>query len=202
MSALRDFEIPWFATVCREQLEPRFATRGFVELPAASETTIAFARDEVTVRLSYWPEDAPRYLLMVGPAILERGVGGSVVGIKGTHLSAVVPELERIASRPFSTPQELAEQCNRVADAIFDVQVWDRLIDRDAIQAAVDAFIEEQVAERDATETKALLARARTAFARSDWREAIDAYVIAGPEELQASDQKRLEIARSRLDDR
>jgi hypothetical protein len=53
-----------------------FAERGFAEMPAySSSTMVAYRRGKTFARFSYWPTDAPDFVIMAGLGTLKDGWG-------------------------------------------------------------------------------------------------------------------------------
>jgi hypothetical protein len=99
-----------------------FKERDFVEFgPYVSSTMAAFRRGKVFMRFSYWPTDAPDFVIMAGLGELREGWG--LFGprkplLRGMGLWEAIPDPEKRAflRDPFHDRAELTRLLERIRD--------------------------------------------------------------------------------------
>jgi len=188
-------QVAWFAPVCKRELDSFFEQNRYDawEHPGRS-LGVAYRASGLFAYVFYYPEDRPRYAVMVAVGVVAReGVSSQ---LDGTHLSAVSNEQLDHVSLTFSDEAELAAACAYLRGFLGRCPNWR---DRDLVTSVAGALAIERDRDYSDRETSRQLELARKAFADQRWQEALDSYVVAGTERLIDADQKRLSIARRNL---
>jgi hypothetical protein len=103
-------------------LGPWFREHNFAELSAySSSTMVAYRRGKVFMRFSYWPTDAPDFVIMAGLGELKDGWG--LFGprkplLHGMGLWEAMPDPDQRAflRKPFHNRQELAGLMRKILE--------------------------------------------------------------------------------------
>jgi len=123
-------------------LGPWFKERDFAEMPAyTSSTMVAYRRGKVFMRFSYWPTDAPDFVIMAGLGELKDGYG--LFGprkplLRGMGLWETIPDRNDRAflGKPFHDRDELTRLLRKIQDrALRDAEPL--LDDRLALSKAI-----------------------------------------------------------------
>ena len=101
---------------------PWFADHDFNELDAySSSTMVAYRRGRVFMRFSYWPTDAPDFVIMAGLGSLKEGWG--LFGprkplLQGMGLWEVIPDPDERAflREPFRDRAELQQLMSKILE--------------------------------------------------------------------------------------
>ena len=84
---------PYFREVCSKTLQAYFEILGFQPQPESDDVMILFAQDNVFIRLEYWPEDEPRFVMQGAIGFIRpgRALNGSRL-FDGVALWRFVPD--------------------------------------------------------------------------------------------------------------
>ena len=103
-------------------LGPWFREHNFAEMGAyASSTMVAYRRGKVFMRFSYWPTDAPDFVIMAGLGELKDGWGlfgprKPLLHGMGLWEAIADPDQRAFLRRPFHNRQELAALMRKILE--------------------------------------------------------------------------------------
>ncbi len=201
-AAGQDRILPYFETVCRDRLDAYFAQHGFVFCKSKWPTTVMYVRNRIFLEMSYWVEDAPRYILMLGIGLLMNEwrcdtLNGQVGLWSVFPAESDAGQLDRWL---FSSAPELDDRLAWCRDRVLDVyakplwqhqEVLSELVQRS--EAEVSAKIKKQSQQEQRK-------RAEEAFKTRNYREVVSIYNSLGDAQLSALEQRRLHFAQKWLD--
>ena len=187
-----DWHLPYFTAAVEEVLGPYLGANAFIPT-VDSPGQVTYRRDDVAVSFSYWMEDLP------SPSV---AIGVGLVAPDGSHaLMGLWRALEDDAySRwRFNDETTLKEVLVRIVDEVLKVhgpRVWGS---KDLLASLHAAQVEEAEAQHLADRRRVDLLQARRAFEERRFQDAVDTFVLLGPESLSAGDRRRLYQARKLL---
>lgn len=180
-------------------LRHRLDRAGFTVTDASAEHVV-FERGRNALRLDYNIEDLPRPWLSVriGRSIAPGALPAFVA------LWRVFPndfELKNPQRLLFVTQEQLEERLVYFRDTWVSTYVVPALTSETMLPDALLVQERELMAEHEAMKREQQLKTARSLFEDKDYRGVIDAYVVAGLDDLAAADRRRLATSRRRLGD-
>lgn len=187
--------VPYFAEAIESVLGPRLADHGFT-LYEETPTEVTYRREWVFASFSHWPEDRPSPPVMVGVGLL--GTDGSR---RGTGLRRALTgdgPARWYETCRFRDRTSLLDVLERFVTEVVPVacEVWDS----PARIATLLAECAHEAESRNLEDRRRQdLLRARRAYDGDRFQEAIDRYVLMGPESLSAGDRRRLFVARKHV---
>lgn len=187
--------LPYFISTVRRLIGEFLERRGFVEA-IASETRVTYQRDDRLISLAYYVEDLPRPWLAVDVGLVGEDQTHELVGLwralsddqparaYTTWTFHDEPSLEGVLARMEGILKDHAlELCNSEHELR-------RLLAMQHDEAETDYLKAQRTSD---------LHRARRAFEEGRLEEAVDGYVLLGPDQLTAADRRRLHQARAGL---
>jgi len=183
-------ELSWFAPTCREHLSGVLGTLGF--RPGDHDPfAVEYCSPKTVLRVSYWPEEAPDFYLLVGI-----GVGRSTVAVE--YMLGDVP-----TDRRFSSEADLDAVCERLSHYFLNsTTAQAALVDEHSVAAAVDLGLEKTAQlDRDEADTAAATRErqvAADAWNSENWDSAIDHLRAIPASQVRPSDLARLAYATER----
>lgn len=187
--------LPFFKPVCREVLDPYFLEQGFEHTDIDREATIAYSNGDHTVGFSYWIEDRPNFVVMIG---LAEGSYHQDAGAALGDLAAIMDDNAKYWEWNFHNPDELRQVLMRIRDQVlpnYAAPLWQQptVLHQRLIQAR--ERLDTQADSRKVARTKELAA---AAFRGERFDQVISLYRQLSPVDLSPADQKRLDIALKR----
>ena len=191
----------YFGRVCAEVFDDFLSSYGFSRVREEKELGVVYRRDEVFLEFTYWPEDYPRYLPMVGIGFFERSTEGRACR-RGVSLWSTVPEAaperhEELSK--FSSELELRAILNRIRETVilkYGRPAWEQPT---RLREIVVSKQKEEATTRVEAKIADLRREAKTAFDGGKYQDVIIAYSKIPEPAMSAIDRKRLVVAKKRM---
>ncbi len=193
-------ELHYFKPACGRVIEPYLSLFGFSRLAferdgEESTIVVAYSRENVLLTFSYWPEHFPNYCVMVDIGFIE---GDAVPERSRIGLWCAIPDDKRW-STVFRTEDELAIVLTRIRDDVlpsYARPLWD---DPQQLTQLITRCYNEQEARGSSREAERKRQQAEMAFKAGNFGEVVSIYAALSSVDLTATDRKRLEIARRKI---
>lgn len=181
---------------CRETLTAWLVKNGFGEIAKVGPARVESLAGAVCLALSYYVEEPPPRSLMVSIGLVGPDGSRRMAG-----LWSLLPDDDPAIEYPtwsFRSQDELKRTVNRVRDEVLTRFVPGLLASPDAIVTAINRAEREAQERFQSDRSRQLLTRARAAFSKGLYADALADFGAAGSI-LSKVDEQRVRIARKRI---
>ena len=115
--------VPYFEAVCQRVLDAYLIRHGFVRSAMATPTVVRYVRNGVYLDVSYWIEDAPQFVPMIGIGLLQTTSGDGRLIADGIGLWYAVKMQDNQKVYPqlhFSNRRQMETALVRLRDDIIE----------------------------------------------------------------------------------
>lgn len=188
-------ELEYFVPACRSVLGPYLHSKGFeVDASGARSVGVKFSNGRTALEFTYWLEDSPNYRVLIGISLVR---GTSDADPAGVGLGYAMP-LDQQETWDFRDEKELSEKLTHLVEHILPAYAEPLWQSPQQIAVLAKGWRDAEHATARAEFVKDKRVRAEQAFKSGKIQEVISIYEALTPLELDATDLKRLELARKR----
>jgi hypothetical protein len=193
--------VPYFEAVCQRVLDAYLIRHGFVRSDMATPTVVRYVRHGVYLDVSYWIEDAPQFVPMIGIGLLQTAPGDDRLIADGIGLWYAVKMQDNQKVYPqwrFSNQRQMETALVHLRDDIIEQYARVLWENPERLQHLVQTW-HSGVEDANGTEGERRQSRrAESAFEAGDYVRALRIYEEMSANLLSPIDRKRMEIARKR----